>query len=246
MLKPTLIATTLTLLAAAGAQAATVSFQDGLNGYTGTESRVLSAAAADGVRPVLMPTAVIDLQTNRYGGNAQSQWLLRFDDIVSALGVPAGATINSASLRLFTKDPTVGTVSVHRMLSHWDAASSWNSLDGGVTPGIDAVLTADDTRTGLADERHVVFDVTDSVAAWVNGASNFGWAFLIDSTDDWIVQTDMYRSAGPVALARLRPLLSIDFAPAAAVAPVPLPAAVWLLGGALCGLGAVARRSTAV
>lgn len=102
--------------------------------------------------------------------------------------------------------------------------------------------------TGLADERHVVFDVTTSVAAWVNGASNFGWAFLIDSTDDWIVQTDMYRSTGPVTLARLRPLLSIDFTPAVAVAvaPVPLPAAVWLLGGALCGLGAVSRRPTVV
>ncbi len=32
MLKPTLIATTFSLLAAAGTQAATINFQDGLNG----------------------------------------------------------------------------------------------------------------------------------------------------------------------------------------------------------------------
>ena len=205
---------------------------------------MLSAAAANGIRPGLLPTAVIDLQTKRYGGNAESQWLLRFDDIFGALAVPAGATIHSASLRLFTKDATVGTVSVHRMLSGWDASSSWNSLNGGVTPGSDAAV-ADDARTGLADERHVVFDVTSSVTAWVNGASNFGWAFLTDSLDGWTVQTEMYRSARPVALGRLRPLLTIDYTPVAATAPVPLPAAVWLLSAAMCGLGAVARRQTA-
>jgi hypothetical protein len=245
MLKPTLIATTFSLLAAAGAQAATVSFQDGLNGYEGNLSRVLAKGAANGTPTGFASTATLDLQTNRYPRNAETQWLLRFDDLFGALGVPAGATINSASLRLFTKDSTVGTVSAHQMLTNWDRTSSWNSLNGGINPGVDAVALADDALTGLADEAYAVFDVTSSVTAWANGAANFGWAFLIDSLDNWDVQTDMYRNAAPALLAARRPLLSIDFTPAATTSPVPLPAAVWLLGAAMCGLGAVARRQTA-
>ncbi|MGE3771953.1 MAG: DNRLRE domain-containing protein [Gammaproteobacteria bacterium] len=242
MLKSALIATA--LCAAAGAHAATVDFQDGLNGYEGNLSLVLAKGSPNGIPQGFRSTATIDLDDSSFPKHSETQWLLRFDDLFGALGVPAGATINNATLRLFTKDPSVGTIGVHRMLVDWDRSSSWNGLGNGVTLGVDALATADDAEIPLLDESYVLFDVTSSVTAWAAGAANFGWAFLTDSTDAWTVQTDMYRNAYPDLLALRRPLLTIDFtlAPPVSPAPVPLPAAAWLFGGALCGLGLIGRR----
>lgn len=99
------------------ADTATVSFQNGANGYTGTISKLVSnenptatnlgtgtTLGVDGLNPDNPTNAGI----NGVAGSPDTQALLRFDDIFgsTASQIPAGATVLSASLRLTTQSFT--------------------------------------------------------------------------------------------------------------------------------------------
>lgn len=135
------------------------------------------------------------------------QGLLRFDGIIGTTEIPAGSTINAATLTLQVSDTTTGLISFHALLADWDQASTtWNNSFGGdgVQPDdVDAVSTADDVVSGGLTT--VIVNVTSSVQAWANGDDNFGWALLSSSGDEWTIHTSEKNG--------LEPVLSVDFTP---------------------------------
>ena len=71
------------------------------------------------------------------------------------------------------------------MLAPWQEASTWNSLVNGVqADGVEAVSSAD-AVTGSVTDGVTTIDVTSSIEAWLNGAANYGWAFLSLGSDGW-------------------------------------------------------------
>lgn len=236
----TLIALAAAAVGSNPAMAAIVTFQDGFAGYAGTLSTAVfsqgvNANTAFASQDTPVNTLLVDQTTNRYGPgnlNGIAQVLLRFDDIFGALGIPAGATINSATLQVRTIDSTNNTVSLHRMQADWSGATTWNSLVNGVTLGSDALAVADASRTVIGNG-FTTFDVTTSLQAWAGGADNLGWAFLISGGNSWAFRNDNHATLAH------RPLLTVDFTPAPA--PVSLPGSLYMMGGAI-GMFAVSRR----
>jgi hypothetical protein len=113
------------------------------------------------------------------------QGLLQFDDIFgNGPGqIPAGAVITSATLTLNVADGTSEPFSLYRMLTGWTEGSTWNSFGNGIqTDGTEAASTADVTLASLAGGTRSI-NVTQSVQAWADGGSNFGWAFLMSGGD---------------------------------------------------------------
>ena len=91
------------------------------------------------------------------------------------------------------------------MLVDWSDASTWNSLNAGVTAdGTEAVSTPDDTQTMSTNEVYNVFSVTDSLIAWQSGANNRGWVLLNSGADIWSFVT----SQG--GLLERHPLLTVE------------------------------------
>src|SRR5688500_8395606 len=140
---------------------------------------------------------VVDQDDNGSAGSQPSQGLVRFDNLIGPGPgqVPQGATITAASLTLRTgsegSDESSTPTSLHRMLASWGEASTWDSLDGGVTAdGVEAAATADGTVTPSINGGAVSFDVRASVQAWSsNPASNRGWALLAGGTNGWRLES---------------------------------------------------------
>jgi len=229
----------------AGAQAATVTFQQAPAGYRDTLSLAVFSARAETAflsQSTSLNTLTVDLATADYGLGSTigiAQGLIRFGNLFGGQGVPTGAIIQRATLQFFTQGATgqtPDTVSLHRMTVDWNATTTWNSLVGGITPGSDALSTPDDAHSVPTSNSLTSFDVTASVRAWAAGtSSNFGWAILNSGSDGWDFATERH------AMLDRHPLLTIEFLSAVAASPVPLPASMWLLSGAL-GMLLVSRR----
>jgi hypothetical protein len=191
---------------APGADKQTVSFQQGVNGYSGTVDVEIWAVAPNTCLEG-NPNASSDADND--GG--ESQVLLRFADIVGdgRSQVPPGSSIHNARLVVSAFDP--GTpVHLHRMLVPWKPTATWNSLVGGVTAdGLEASSQKDSFTFGKisASSSDIVFDVTDTVQAWVNGAANHGWVFINTGPDGW----DFYSSEFEDV--KQRPRLIVEFTP---------------------------------
>lgn len=190
----------------------TTVFSEGVNGYVGTQDtyvRLDNPTAAFG-----NATAVtVDLDDNGASGNQPVQGLIRFDDLFgSAVGqIPAGATITSAVLTLYTGassgDSSSTSTSLYRMLTSWNESSTWNSLSGGISAnGTEAAAVADGTVTPSVLGAAVTFNVTATVQAWVNNsAANFGWALLANGTNGW------WWNSSEASNSTLRPALTINY-----------------------------------
>jgi hypothetical protein len=139
--------------------------------------------------------------------NGAQQGLIRFP-VDFGGSIPAGAEIVHAELRIALTEQGDGFY-LHRMLKPWDEATvTWNSLDGGLTAGSDAVATADLATFGFLSQSespsHSIFDVTASVRAWAAGAANHGWAILPEGTDK--LGLESFEGT-------LRPELIVDYMP---------------------------------
>jgi len=162
----------------------TVTFQQGVNGYTGTVDTFLhqntpgtsNAAAAslkvDGDDPV--------------GTGLDAQALLRFDNLFgSGAGqIPPNATLRTAMLQLQVTNGSINNLNLHRMIGTWSATDTWNTLVAGVqTDGIEAVA-APDTSSGQSQIGKLSFNVLASLQAWrASPTSNFGWAIVPTGAD---------------------------------------------------------------
>ena len=127
-------------------------------------------------------------------GSPNQQGLIRFDNLVGngASQVGAGTPIQSAKLRILTgsttNDQSNNDFGLYTMLRSWTDSDTYDSLVGGVsTDGVEASSTPTFTLLPNQQGAYVVFDVTDTVQAWVDGTlANNGWMLKdLTGTDGW-------------------------------------------------------------
>jgi hypothetical protein len=178
----------------------TVTFQEG-SSYQGTIDTFLYQADPDllsGNDTVVWADA---------GSGVTREGLLEFTGLFGdAPGqIPIGATITSATLTLDTTNPSGGKIQLYRMLTDWSEDSTWNSLGNGVQlDGIEALATADSV-VGRQRLGSSTIDVTDSLQAWLSGAStpdqanqaNLGWVLETGNTNGWTFSSSE-TSAAPI------------------------------------------------
>jgi hypothetical protein len=184
----------------------TISFQQGVNGYAGTVDVEIWAVAPN---TCLEGNPNASSDSDNDGG--ESQILIRFEDIIGdgSHRIPPRSAIHSARLVVSAFDP--GTpVHLHRMLVPWKRTSTWNSLVAGITAdGLEASAQKDSFTFGKisASSSDIVFEVTDSVQAWVNAAANHGWVFINTGPNGWDFYTSEFEDI------KQRPRLIVEFTP---------------------------------
>lgn len=164
----------------------TITFQQGLNGYTGTVDTYIAAGAPNADNSAVTPLVV----DGNNPPDEERQTLLRFDGIFGngANQIPQGARIVSATLTIFVTNPSPDGASLHRMIIPWKDTDSWNSLHGGVQQdGIESLATPDTSGATNSNKVHYNMDVTSSLIAWSGGQANWGWVFVApdQGTDSW-------------------------------------------------------------
>ena len=194
--------------------ASQIIWQEGVNSYNGTQDTVLASSQAN-TSYATQSTLRIDLSDFTYG---LSQGLLRFDNLfgTGSNNIPLGSSIIAARLVLETTEGASGaTISMHEMLANWTEASTWNSMSGGIsTDGVEASASAVKTFSApTSNGPTTITGLESSVQSWSNGATNYGWAFFIDSTDGW-----EFRSSEDFTFfsTSYRPELIVDY-----IAPTP-------------------------
>jgi hypothetical protein len=187
----------------------TATFQQGVDGYTGTVDTYIGTGRGN---QATSPALIID------GPDVQS--LLRFDGIFGPATnqIPTGSTIVSATLTLRVgsdpNDPSTTPVNLHRLLHPWldtdlwaaYGVSPWNTQGGIQADGVDAEATADATVTMNTPNTAYAVSVTRSVQAWASGTSNnYGWTVLPTSMDGLRV------ASAEATTASYRPRLSVTY-----------------------------------
>ena len=175
-----------------------VTFQEGVNGYVGTQDTELESGQPDLNRGA-DATVTVD-------NDPVSHDLLRFDNLIGSQ-IPLGAVVVNATLRMYTVNQAPSAPRFHRMLVPWTEASTWNSMGGGVSANnIEAEtafenITLDVTGAGQFD----TINVTAALTAWADGQANHGWVLIHTSTDGWDWATSENGTVDQ------RPLLTVDF-----------------------------------
>ena len=198
---------------------APLTFQKGVNGYTGMVDTMIRSPA---------PTTNYADSAVNYDSGYQYQYnadtstgspagpshvLLRFDGIIggSPGQIPAGSTILSATLRLRTMDASNGG-KLHRLLQSWTATTvTWANSFGGngiQADGSEAAVTEDDGVASTSGAGDTDLNVTATVQGHVDGTiTNNGWALLPNNTDGWHI------AAAEHPTADYRPELIVSFTP---------------------------------
>jgi hypothetical protein len=185
-------------------EARTVSFQQGVDGYKGTVDTEIWALAT---KTLLESNPNASSDANNDGG--ESQVLMRFDGIVGTgeKQIPLRARVKSARLLVSAFDQGT-TVNLHRMLVPFDESATWSSMVSGVScDGLEASRHKDSFTFGkiAANSSEIIFDVTDTVQAWVNGEDNHGWVYINTGGNGW----DFY--ASEFMNVSQRPKLVVEF-----------------------------------
>ena len=222
-----LAASTCVLAGAASAQT-TVTFQNGMNGYSGTLDKVI---AADGMGDPNIERLGSEVQ-NYYvdGSSPDRQALMSFADIFgSAVGqIPTGATILDAKFSVVTSGEgnarTGGNYFVAGLTSPFTSSTSYSEFaytDGeGVSQNYGTwwqAGTATRPVDGIGPARSgdkAVFDVTSLVQGWSDGTlANNGLAiqagFGGHTTDGWSINSTSFSDATQ------RPKLEVTYTTAA-------------------------------
>ncbi len=165
------------------------SFQQGVDGYTGTIDTEIWALAPN---TILADNPNASSDADNDGG--ESQVVIRFDGIFGASEkqIPKGARIVKANLYVSAFDQG-STVHLHRMNVPFSKTATWNSLVDGVSAdGLEASRTKDSLTFGkiAANTSTAIFDVTDTVQYWSAGHPNHGWVFINTGGNGW----DFYSS----------------------------------------------------
>jgi hypothetical protein len=166
-----------------------VEFQQGANNYKWAVDSEIWALAPN---TILESNPNASSDANNDGG--ESQVLLRFDQLIGDQPgqIPMGSHVTSARLLVSAFDQG-STVNLHRMLVPFSCSATWNSMVDGVSAdGAEASRHKDSFTFGkiAANTSTVIFDVTDTVSAWVQGSPNHGWVFINTGGNGW----DFYSS----------------------------------------------------
>lgn len=171
-------------LAKGVAQIREISFQQGVQDYSGTVDTEIWALAR---KTILDRNPNASSDANNDGG--ESQVVMRFDNIFGSgqRQIPPGSTIVSAKLIVAAFDQG-STVNLHRMLVPFGRQATWDSLISGVSAdGFEASRHKDGFTFGkiAASTSGAVFDVTDTLQIWSQGQPNHGWVFLNTGGNGW-------------------------------------------------------------
>jgi hypothetical protein len=183
----------------------TVSFQDGVSGYTGTQDTYLTQGA-----PTTVQGAVNNWRWDTENPSPNAEFgLIRFDGIFGAgVGqVPLGSTIQSATLTLEVTNGSVApNAAVNESTADWsEATTTWNNFGGDAGVQSDEYL-ASPQYAGPIATGSVGTTVTTSVQAWSSGTrSNFGWVFRPANNDGVQVNSAEFATVAQ------RPRLSITY-----------------------------------
>ncbi len=199
------------------ANVSVATFQNGLNGYTGTKDAYLDGEFTldkFGQDPVIR----VDQAKGTSIGPPQ-QALIRFDEMFgAALGqVPMGAQIFDAFLTLNVTNTASGAdIRFFRMLQDWEQVNAtWEdpqgnaggSITNGVAPeGTEASAVADAsvTEPGRAGLVQIPLNV-DTIQSWANGSlANFGWSIISDDPSLW-----SFNSSDAFLIGTVKPELTI-------------------------------------
>lgn len=221
----------LTLVVALGvttsADAAVLTLQHGVNGYTGGHDTFLYKLTPNtnyGLNP--------GLGISGLGTGQEYHALIGFDNIFGFLPgqILPGSTINSATLGVFnTGFSAPATGAIHQMLVPWiDTVVTWNSLQDGANGAPIGELDPVPSYSGPIGSGP--FSVTSIVQNWSNGAFNFGFAFVPTSTGGIFTQSNEN------AHSQFHPILTIDYV-------IPEPGTLTVLGGIAVVSAARRRRA---
>jgi hypothetical protein len=183
-----------------------ITFQDGLNDYSGTVDLEIWA-----VSPNTCLNGNINASSDADNDGGESQVLMRFDGIIATTPgfIPPKSAIHSATLTIGAFDEGT-TVHLHRLLVPFKKTSTWNSLVAGISAdGKEASQQKDGFTFGkiAASISAVSFDVTDTVQAWANGDTNYGWVFINTGGNGWDFYTSEFEDI------KQRPKLVVEFSP---------------------------------
>jgi len=210
------------------AQQTTVSFQEGIDSYVGTQDTALAGAS-----PTVPQGANASFTVDDSDGGLPVHGLVRFENIfgAGASQIPPGEAIVQATLTFWTSNPG-NDIQFHRMLVTWDEASTWDSMVGGISADdIESTTTFNGPMSPRPANQFHSVDVTSDVAAWQSGAINYGWFMMniagTSGDGGWDLDTS------EAATLNRRPMLTVTYG--AASPPVnddpSLPADVTLLQG---------------
>lgn len=178
-----------------GSSSSTLTFQQGLAGYSGTIDTFLRQASPT---TSYASASILNIDGDEPSGSGyDTHALLRFENLfgTSAGQIPTSASITSATLQLQLTNGG-NSLSLYRMLKSWSASATWSSFVGGIqTDNIEASSSLD-ASTGTVGVGTVSIDVTAALRAWqANPSSNFGWAILPTGSNG----VDFYSSQGATA-----------------------------------------------
>jgi hypothetical protein len=227
---------TLASSAFGSSSAATLTFQQGENGYTGTSDTTLKSSAP----AVVADPGDASIDASDYG--SPDHVLLRFDDLFGTADgqIRSSDAIVHAQLQLSIVSAGSGIVFDDMLVPWSQTTATWNSFRGGIqTDGIEASTAAFASIGANNGDPNIpeglfTVDVTASLQAVHSGAlPGYGWAllpFMPNGTNgvDFVSSEQL-----PI---ELRPLLTVE------VAPVPEPETYALLLAGLTLIGAAQRR----
>lgn len=150
----------------------TMTFQDGVGGYTQTADTYLDGAS---------PTTTRGTDTNvrwRYESTKERSGLVRFDGIFGAGAIPTTATIMSATLTVNVENNNATGI-VSEPAIPWDEATvTFDTF--GADPGVDAgdINTVNLGQAPTMNGSRTI-DVKSSIDKWrMDPTKNYGWIFI--------------------------------------------------------------------
>jgi len=217
------------LLGSSAASATTISFRQGENGYADASNSSFNYDGTNASTQVRM-----DLPDALQPAGSYAHLL--FGNIVGIGGVPAGSSVQSATLEGWVTN-AFESATVARLLQDIenrpmspdridDAAFAGNFYDDTTA------VFATHAPCGICDSpEQISWDVTAMVQAWVDGATNDGFLILPDTKNGG--------NLAPVgdATVSFRPLLTVTM-----VVAVPEPSSGLLLAAGFGGLAALRAR----
>ena len=159
--------------------------------------------------------------------------------------IPAGATIESATVSIYINfnafspvSSRITSVSLYQVTSDWtelgvtyDTRPTWN------TTSVTSMSIPAGTGSGgsIPFNGYITGNITNLVRDWYNGnTANYGLATSDTYTTAGLLRISAHEATGTAN----DPKLTVSYTPA----PVPIPAAVWLLGSGLIGLVGLRRK----
>ena len=185
--------------------ATTFSFQQGVDGYSGTVDTFIRGAdnPTDG-GPDTDHSTTEKIAWDQSSNGQPVHGLLRFENIFGSDPgqIPLDLAVTNATLTLVSRDGTGDPGLLFRMLVAWNDTDTWNTWGDGIAPhnseggiqtdGAEAATVFDaQTPSILADPNQVLtIDVTASLQAWQQQpGTNFGWVFQATDVDAGVVHS---------------------------------------------------------